>query len=441
MNPEVVLRVIEEQVIKRPLNPAERIVLGQTWNQQTYEQMAEQSGYGDAHLKDTGYKLWREISQALGQRVTKKSLSFVLKEHLKQLSLAAISTNPVETAGSAIHYPSGPLPPDSPLYVERPPYEGIARLAIQRPGGFLRVKAPQKMGKTSLSLRLIQAVKPLSYQVAYLNLQIIDSGVFATTETFLKWFCLRVSQELRLKPQFDDYWDSSMGYKVSSEFYFQEYILEQIDEPIVLFISAAEELIKHPGIAQDFFPLLRYWHEKARWSTAWQKLRLVITHSTEIYVPLKVNQSPFNIGQVMKLPCFTAEQVYELATCYSFEDLNTNHAQRLVEFSGGHPYLVNIFFYYLATQNHTFDSLIKTAATPAGIYGTHLRNYLALLNREPSLAIALREVISSSSGVELDAVTMYQLESLGVIKIRDHRALPSCEIYQTYFAQQLRLVQ
>ena len=124
MDPNEVLLAIEEQLLKRRLTPAERIVLGQTWNKQTYEQMAKHSGYGDAHLKDTGYKLWRDLSQALGQRVTKKSLLFVLQEHLQ--SSTTRSLQQVETVlkrppdpinpPTPLQFPSDPLPPHSPLY-------------------------------------------------------------------------------------------------------------------------------------------------------------------------------------------------------------------------------------------------------------------------------------------------------------------------------------
>ncbi|MGD1861875.1 MAG: AAA-like domain-containing protein, partial [Leptolyngbyaceae cyanobacterium] len=345
MDPEEVLLSIENRFLNRRLSPAERIVLEQTWNKQTYEQMASHSGYGDAHLKDTGHKLWREISQALGKRVTKKSLLFVLKEHMQQTVAEAdnkantLPSNRLETTEkplAQVTYPSGPLSPDSPLYVDRPPNEDLAHREIQRPGGFLRIKAPQKMGKTSLVFRLMQTAQVKEYKTAHLDLQAIDEAIFVNIETFLKWFCLRVSQELGIPPELDTYWDSSMGYKVSSELYFQEYILGQSHKPIVLIISAAEELIQHTQIAQDFFPLLRYWHEKARWSSIWQTLRVGIIHATEVYVPLKIHQSPFNVGQAIKLPGFTVAQVTELAAHYGLKTVDSALAQRIVDMLGGH---------------------------------------------------------------------------------------------------------
>ena len=442
MNPDEVLLAIEERLLKRKLTPAERIVLGQTWNRQTYDQMAKQSGYGDAHLKDTGYKLWRALSQALGQRVTKKSLLFVLREHLQPPEPSPTSGTATVTPGldsSSIEqqHPSGPLPPNSPFYIERPPSEDLAYAEIQRPGGFLRIKAPQKMGKTSLVFRLIKTANQNHYQTIHLDLQTVDQDVFSSIDMFLKWFCACSSQALGLSPKLHEFWDVSMGHKVSSELYYQEYLLENKKSPILLVVGAAEKLIEHPKIAQDFFPLLRSWHEKARWNLLWRNLRIVIVHATEIYVPLKIHQSPFNIGQAIKLPKFTTTQVTELIARYGVQENNDALGRVLTDLVGGHPYLVNIFLYHLTTDAVSMDTLLKTVSMPSGIYGTHLRSYLALLQKEQDLAIAFKQVISSKEGVELDAVTMYRLESLGLITIKGYRAIPSCNIYRSYFQQQL----
>ena len=228
-----------------------------------------------------------------------------------------------------------------------------------------------------------------------------------------------------------------MGHKVSSEIYFQEYILKQHEAPVVLIISAAEDLIEHVNLAQDFFPLLRAWHEKAKWSSIWRNLRIVIVHSTEIYVPLKISQSPFNIGQSIKLPGFTVNQIYELASRYGLGEIDQLRSERLLDLTGGHPYLINIFFYYLAMQGLAFADLMNAASTPSGIYGTHLRQYLALLNQESDLVTAFQQVISTPEPVELDAITLYRLESLGLVNIQGYRAVPSCQIYRLYFQQQL----
>ncbi len=51
-------------------------------------------------------------------------------------------------------YPDGPLPVDSPLYVERPPIEELVYREVTQPGCVIRIRAPRQMGKSSLVLRL-----------------------------------------------------------------------------------------------------------------------------------------------------------------------------------------------------------------------------------------------------------------------------------------------
>ncbi|WP_249103672.1 AAA-like domain-containing protein [Argonema galeatum] len=58
---------------------------------------------------------------------------------------------------------------------------------------------------------------------------------------------------------------------------------------------------------------MRFWHEEARRENVWQSVRLVLVHSTEVYVSLSINQSPFNVGLTIKLPQFTSQQVQDLA--------------------------------------------------------------------------------------------------------------------------------
>jgi hypothetical protein len=55
---------------------------------------------------------------------------------------------------SKIDFSSGPIPLDSPFYINRPPLEEIVYNEIMQPGCLLRIKAPKKMGKSLLLNRL-----------------------------------------------------------------------------------------------------------------------------------------------------------------------------------------------------------------------------------------------------------------------------------------------
>ena len=171
----------------------------------------------------------------------------------------------------------------------------------------------------------------------------------------------------------------------------------------MLVLNEVNHVFEHPHIAQEFLPMLRFWHEQARTIDTWQKLRLVVVHTTEVYISLKLNQSPFNIGLSIKLPQFTSEQVQDLAKRYGL-NWQGNETQQLMAMVRGHPYLVGIALYHLGRGEMTLPDLLQAAATTAGIYNDHLRSHLAMLRNESQLTSALQQVISTSESVQLEAI-------------------------------------
>ena len=81
---------------------------------------------------------------------------------------------------------------------------------------------------------------------------------------------------------------------------------------MVLCLDEVDQVFEHPPIATDFFGMLRAWHEDARIKPIWKNLRLVIVHSKEVYIPLHINQLPFNVGVPIELPLLTQVQVVDL---------------------------------------------------------------------------------------------------------------------------------
>ena len=442
----------------QPLGYVQRFVLYQSWLGKTYGEMARDSGYGNDYIKEIGSQMWHDLSQALGQRVTKKNLHIVfekvqqkskeLKGNLPQQKLSIVeSADKLSldlTSGSKIDFPSGPVPANSPFYIPRPPLEEQISTEIMQPGCLLRIKAPRKMGKSSLLHRMIANVKQQGYHIVYLDFLEADEEVFASLDKFLRWFCAIVSKQLNLLPSLDDFWDADMGSKVSCKIYFEAYLLQYIDDhPVVLALNEVNRIFEHPNIAQDFLPMLRCWHEQSKQDEIWQKLRIVVVHATEIYIPLNINQSPFNVGVTVTLPPFTLKQVQTLALYYGLdwaakeEEENVKLLTSLQTMVGGHPYLVNLALYHLRQGKIALEELLQTASTPAGIYSQHLRELLTLLQQEPQLMSAMQQVVAVDERVELDAIAAYKLESMGLVQLEGNQARVSCELYRLYFYQQL----
>ncbi|MBD2081160.1 AAA-like domain-containing protein [Leptolyngbya sp. FACHB-17] len=334
---------------------------------------------------------------------------------------------------------NGQLPIDSPFYVYRPPIEALCYEALMQPGALVRVKAPRQMGKTSLVSRVLTQLREQHYHTAIISLQLADASVLTDLRRFLQWFCAIVSQNFGLHNHLDRHWDDLFGNSYNCTNYFENYILTEITEPIVLALDEVDAVFEHPEIAADFFGMLRAWYEKSRYGDAkselWQKLRLVLIHSIEVYVPLHLNQSPFNAGLLVELPTLNAEQVLDLAQRYGFEDLETA-AEALLNLTGGNPYLVQVGLHHLSLQSVSIEELLRST-TSDGVYGNHLRNLLWDLQKYPELMAALRRVVFSDAPVEVEPLQAFKLQSKGLVRMKNSLISPSCELYRQFFQQAL----
>ncbi|WP_299490167.1 AAA-like domain-containing protein [Acaryochloris sp. IP29b_bin.137] len=337
--------------------------------------------------------------------------------------------------------PGGVVSLKSSLYVERPPIEADCFAEIEQPGALIRIKAPRQMGKTSLMARILHHAQAQGYAAIPLSFQRADNQLFSNLDQFLRWFCEQVGRKLKKFDQIDEFW-SGFGSKDKCNAYFEECLLEELDQPLVLGLDEVDLVFPHRQVADDFFGLLRSWYESARYgdmgSELWSKLRLVVVHSTEAYVPLNINQSPFNVGKNVELTDFTAGQVQTLARCYGIDQLEST-VNMLLTLVGGHPFLVRKALYHLRRNEFTVAEFKKTSATEAGVYSDHLRRHLLNLQQYPNLAGALRQVVMRNTPVNLESEAAFKLESMGLISWQGNEALPRCDVYRQYFRDHLNL--
>lgn len=329
-------------------------------------------------------------------------------------------------------YPSGSVPLGSPFYIERVPIQEQVYQEIRKPGALVRIKAPKEMGKTSLLLRILDSARRLGYRTVSLNLEQVDQTILSDLNQFLRWLCANTARQLQLKPILDDYWDEDLGSKISCTSYFQEYLLESVATPLVLALDEVNQIFEHPFVAKDFLPLLRSWYEEAKTLPIWQKLRLIVVHSTEIYVPLQLNQSPFNVGLPVQLEGISLEEVKQLAQHYEL-DWTEGEAQQLMNLVDGHPALVNIVLFHLSLGEGTLVQLLESAHSSSGIYRHHLQRHSAALEEQPELASALHTVMNATEPVPLEPNLAYKLSSMGLIKPLGRKMIPGCELYRQYF--------
>ncbi len=331
-------------------------------------------------------------------------------------------------------FPDSPNRADSPFYIERNPTELNCYKLITQTGTLLRIKSPQKMGKTSLLRKIISEAKQKKYYTVMLNLSLIETSKFTSIEQFLLTFYNYIIQELPSVPPLKD-WDKNTSVIINCTKDFQN-LLKHLNKEFVLILDDVDQLFKYPDIYQDFFPMLRHWYEKTNESEIWEKLRLIISHSTDDYGKLGINQSPFNVGIPIKLEEFNFTQIQTLAFRHG---LGQESISKLIDLVGGHPYLLRLAFYYLYYQQISLLQLLEEATTNQGIYQDYLQNLLQVLQDNLSLKTVFKNILSQQklTNFREKTIEIYQLEGMGLIKFEHNSFKVSCKLYQQYFGDRL----
>ena len=340
-----------------------------------------------------------------------------------------------------LELPSGTMPLDSKFYIRREPWDTRCLQEIENRGGLVRVKAPRQMGKTSLLARIRDRAKDLGYQTVTIDFLETDENTFTDSSQFLKRLCALVSRKLGFSPRkVTEFWDEELfGPKENCTDFFEEHILSKIDTSLFLGLDELDRLFPYEAVSKEFLTLLRSWNEKAKVDDTWAKFKLAIAHSTESYVVLESNVSPFNVGLAVELPEFTTAQVMDLVGKHG---LNWSEADvtALMAMVGGHPYLIRLALYHVAQQDLTLAQLLQAAPTDAGIYGEHLRRHLWNLQQHPELAEAFEKVIMSENPVTLKSILAFKLNGMGLVNLQGNDVVLRHEsLYRPYFHSRLRM--
>jgi hypothetical protein len=441
--------VLLDQLLPVTLSNLQETVFCQVWEDKTYAEIADEYNYEHSYIRDIGFRLWQMLSESLGEKVSKSNVRSVLSRYARRQTpltppVVPPSSTPAATASpmdKTIEFPNGPVPLNSRLYIERPPIEARTFAEVVKPGSLIRLKGPRQMGKTSLLRRILHHAKAHDIKVVPLSLHRVDQATLQDLDRFLRWFCANVSYQLGIPPRLDDYWNVDIGSKVSCTLYLEEYLLKQLEQPVAIALDEVNELFQFSQISAEFLPLLRSWYEDAKEIEEWRKVRWILSHATDIYVPLQIKQSPFNVGLSIPLPEFSIPQIQDLVERHGLQDLlgkdGISTLMPLLEVISCRPGLVRLALYHLSQQHTNVNELIAYAHTQSGIYSDHLRHLLAAIHPYQDLQSALLTVIASEEAVEIPPMMAYRLESIGLIKLEGNLATISCGLYSKFFSQYL----
>lgn len=330
---------------------------------------------------------------------------------------------------------SGPIPLESPFYLYRPAVEQLCTQEILSPGAMVRIKAPRQFGKTSLINIILNYAEERQLRTAVVSLQAINRQHLAEGNSFLRWFCASTARSLGLPNELETRWDDVFGGSYACTDYFETYLLAATEQPLLLVIDDLDELFLYEQVATDFFGMLRAWYEQGRYGSGqglWQQLRLVMAHSTDVWLPLSLHQSPFNVGLSIDLPPFSITQVHDLAARYGLALADGDMAV-LMNLVGGHPHLTQLSLFHLK-QGMVLKDLVDQATAYDSIYVSHLQHLMQLLSDVPELLEAIKQVASQPLGTKLPPRVAFRLQGLGLVQFHQQCAVMSCDLYRRYFA-------
>lgn len=345
---------------------------------------------------------------------------------VRQPPRAAAQPSPLEA-------PEGTMNPESAFYVERPA-DDIALSTIARQGVTITIKAPRQMGKSSLLMRTIDAAAKGGKRVAFLDFQLFDRDALDDADTFFQQFCYWLTDELEMDDQIERYWQMPLGNSQRTTRYVGRYLLQTLKSPLLVAMDEVETIFD-TEFRSDFFGMLRSWHNQRRPGAIWRNLDLALVTSTEPYQFISnLNQSPFNVGEVIELTDFSPEQVADLNRRHK-SLLTVNQEQQLFNLLNGHPYLTRRALYLIAAKRISIADLFLHAADDQGPFGDHLRHHLFRLHGKDDLVRGLRQALSNKT--ISDERIFFRLRGAGLVKREGQTVMPRCRLYAEFFQRYL----
>ncbi|MUG92060.1 TIR domain-containing protein [Scytonema sp. UIC 10036] len=394
-----------------------------------------------AYLDPINWAFWQDDSDTprliaeLTQAISGGELS--IGEAQKPSLLKAIEASPFPRPfpSAQLEMPEGTMDSESQFYVERP-CDAIALGTIEQKGVTIAIKGPRQVGKSSLLIRIKETAEKAGKRVAFLDFQLFDKAALQDGELFFRQFCTWVTDELEMEDRVDEYWSSPLGNSQRCTRYVSRHILKGLGkQPLVLAMDEVDKVFD-AEFRNDFFGMLRSWHNCRATTPIWKNFDLTLVTSTEPYQLIDdLNQSPFNVGQVIEMGDFSPEQVADLNQRHGLP-FNPSEERRLIGLLGGHPYLIRRSLYLIASQQISPSELFANATYDSGPFGDHLRHHLSLLHNKTELIQGLLEIIRQNNCA--DKRIFWRLRGAGLVREEGKAIVPRCQLYAEYFRENLR---
>jgi AAA-like domain/TIR domain len=327
---------------------------------------------------------------------------------------------------------TGAMKLGSPFYVRRIA-DVVAERELQREGVTLVAKGPRQSGKSSLMARVCAFARENDLSVCYIDFQLLDFAQLNSLSALLRCIAWRISRALKTAVR-PETWNEMLGEKEMLTSFIEDAVLEEQGTANLFVFDEVDRVFDFP-YRNDFFGLIRAWHNRRALHSRWDRLSIVLAHSTDPTLWIQdINQSPFNIGEHLELEDFNVAEVAELASRHKLILADSDLAQ-LMHLVGGHPFLVRQALYLLAGRSWSLSRLSDAALDERGPFGDHLRQLSWRLHQNDGLRSSMRQILRRKSCD--DDLNFQRLRAAGLVcGASCDAAEMRCELYDRYFRGQ-----
>jgi tetratricopeptide (TPR) repeat protein len=258
----------------------------------------------------------------------------------------------------------GTLPINAP-YVVRPADEQLIRAILS--GEYCNVLTPRQMGKSSLMVRTSDRLRKEGVRTA--NIDLTQTGTELNANEWYFGVVSHLKQQLGLTADEHTWWESHTQKSVVQRFsdFLRDVILEEIAEPVVIFIDEIDSTLSLP-FTDDFFAAIRATYNARASDPVYKRLTFVLLGVARPGELIKDrSRTPYNIGLSIDLRDFTSEEARELLP--GLEAVSRDQAEAILKhvlyWTGGHPYLTQKVCAAIAAinndqwSNEKTDTLVK----------------------------------------------------------------------------------
>lgn len=335
-----------------------------------------------------------------------------------------------------LELPYGTVFPTSSFYIERDADRNCILYFQQGRAVTVFVKGPGQVGKSSLMQRINYLVKQKQdVAIAYVNLGRFESPLFGSLEPFLIEFCRQIGDALNISDGIDHYWSTRRGSALAKcSNYMTDHILSGVSKPLILAIDEMGKLLDAP-FRNNFFGMLRTWHNDRAYDPKFQRLSLFLSSSTEPHLLIdNPTQSPFNVAQPVELNDFTLDEVRELNQRYS-ELLSKEQVMKLMDLLNGHPFFTRLALNTVATPKGDLETLFKSASTEESPFYAELSRFWRRISASSELISAVRQICRTQNYPENPVY--YRLKGAGLIRRINGNVVMRNKLYERFFAERL----